>query len=410
MKLTNGSYRAILRKRNVRLLFLAQTISALGTWIGLVALNSKIYNLTHSSLGVAGLFLFMAAPSLLFGLMGGVYVDRFNRQRLLVAADSIRVVLTLLMLAAETAVFLYALVFLNALAGVVYRMARLAIVPQIAADKEDLLTTNALLNAAQTLTLVLGPAVGGLLIAALGVKSAFIIDAASFALSAGLIARMGMATAVAPQPPAGRTWGQIQTAVAFVRQNRPVAALILSTAAIMLGTGAVNALEIVYARTVLHTDDAGYGLLIASWGLGLFLGTLVVGRASRYVGDGRLYLASMALLGATLALYAYAPNLIVAIVIGIIGGVGNGLFLNLAQTLLQTLTPVEMLGRVGGFFTTVRDVTLFLSMLAAGTLADVVGVQILFAVAGLIVLVSVAIPPLLAESRASRLDWLAPSV
>ena len=118
----------------------------------------------------------------------------------------------------------------------------------------------------------------------------------------------------------------------------------------------------------------------------------------------------MALLGVMLALYALALNLMTAVTIGIVGGIGNGLFFNLVQTLLQTLTPVEMLGRVGGFFTAARDATLFLSMLAAGILADVVGVQTIFLVAGLIVLASAGLPLLMAEPRTARLDWLSSSV
>lgn len=164
-----------------------------------------------------------------------------------------------------------------------------------------------------------------------------------------------------------------------------------------------------YARTVLHVGDTGYGLLVASWGLGLFLGTLAVGRIGRRYEPGRLFGAAMGLLGLMLALYAYAANLGIAIVIGVVGGAGNGVLLNLLQTLLQQLTPADMLGRVGGFFMTARDVTAFLSMLLSGLLADRLGVQPIFFVAGLIMIAAALLPLLTAPRRRPVLDWLSPA-
>src|SRR5688572_33113074 len=106
---------ALWRERNIGRLFLAQAISFLGTWISLIALNVNIYDLTHSSLGVAAVFLLMALPSLLAGLVGGVYVDRFDRKKLMIATDLIRAVLTVLMLASNQVAVLYGLIVCHAL-------------------------------------------------------------------------------------------------------------------------------------------------------------------------------------------------------------------------------------------------------------------------------------------------------
>src|SRR5688572_5997796 len=88
------TYRSVLKERNVALLFTAQAISLLGSWISLIALNVRVYDLTRSSLGVAAVFLLTALPSLLFGIIGGVYVDRLKRKNLLVAMDFLRAGLT----------------------------------------------------------------------------------------------------------------------------------------------------------------------------------------------------------------------------------------------------------------------------------------------------------------------------
>lgn len=403
------TYRSILRSRNIRLLFAAQSISFLGTWISLIALNVKAYNLTQSSLGVSAIFLLTALPSLLFGLIGSVYVDRIDRKKLLIAADIARLLITVLIVLANNILLLYLLTFLCASAGMIYRMARLAIVPQLALAKEELLTINALLSLTQTLTLTVGPAVGGVIIAYLGVGSAFALDAATFAVSAVLIARMIVPGLNAGQLPSGWTLRHLQEGFRFVSANRAVRVIIVTTSAMMLGTGTINALEIVYARAVLHVDDTGFGLLVSSWGLGLLLGTLVVGRLGHRYELGRVFILAMGLLGVMLSVYAYVSSLSVAVVIGIIGGASNGVLAMVLQTLLQRLTPADLLGRVGGFFTIARDVTALIAMVLAGLLADIVGVQLIFFVAGLLVIAASLLPLVTTAQRQSRLDWLVPA-
>lgn len=399
-------YRQILQQCNIRLLFLAQSISMLGTWIGLIALNVKVYDLTQSALGVAGVFLSMALPSLVFGLVGGVFVDHVHRGRLLVAADALRMVLAVGMLLADTPAWLYALLLISASGGVFSRMARMAIVPHLAERKEDLLATNSLLNITQTLTLVLGPAIGGALVAAVGVPAALGLDAVSFGLSALLIVRMNIPTGEHEALPRGRTREQLRAGIEFVRGSRPVLSVIIATGVMLLGTGAINALELVYAEQVLGVGEVGFGLLISSWGVGLFFGTLVVGNLGEEAPLDRIFMGSVALLGVTLMLYAGAPSLAVAIVLGIVGGLGNGIQFSLAHALLQLLTPKEMMGRVAGIYTTTKEATTFVSMLAAGLLGDLAGVQPIFVVAGLIVTVAAVLPAVLAAGSTVRGRWL----
>ena len=379
------SARVLLKQPDIRRLFLAQTISSLGTWIGLVALNVKIYEQTQSSLGIAGLFLFLTLPSLLLGPLGGLIVDRADRRRLLIVADCLRFLLTIGLVVSHTVAWLYLLIFAKASASVLYRVARLAIVPEIA-RQEDLLSTNALLNSASMVTLVLGPAVGGLLVAAIGAPMALVLDALSFGLSALCIWTLHTKTNPSPAQQTTGGWQQLQAGLAAIGKNRRLLAVVLTNGVLLLGTGAINALEIVYAQSVLHVGDIGYGLLLSAWGGGLLVGTLGVGWLGRRWPEERLFVGGIALLGVSLVLYAHAPGLLVALLIGIVGGSSNGVVLNLSQMMVQTLTPKSLLGRVAGVFTSIRDAALFLSMLAAGFLADAVGVPAIFSGAGVIVM------------------------
>ncbi|MEW5988498.1 MAG: MFS transporter [Chloroflexota bacterium] len=385
--MTSTPSRSLLRPGNLRTLFMAQSVSNLGSWIGLIALNVRIYDLTGSSLGVAGLFLFTAAPSLLFGLVGGVWVDRFARQKVMVVADSLRVALTLLLLATDNVTLFYGLVFLNATAGVLYRTAQLAIIPQVVQRPVELPAANALINTALMLTMALGPAVGGLLVSQLGVNAALGLDALSFGLSALLIARLRLTRTSHPAS-SRQTWRNLRAGLALAAGERPLTLVILTASAVTLGTGAVNALEIVYARTVLGVGEVGYGLLFSAWGVGLLAGTLSLNAWLRRFPPVHLLTAGVTLLGAAIVAYALAPTLPVAVAIGLAGGVGAGLQFSLLHTLLQTHTPSDYLGRVSGLFTAARDLTLFVSMLAAGALADRVGVPAIFMAAGLVILVA----------------------
>lgn len=391
-----------LKERNIRLLFIAQTISLTGSWVSLIALNLKIYQLSQSALGVALLFGLAALPALLLGIVGGVWIDRFNRQKLMVGCDLARAALVLPVIFVNELVALYALVFLTACAGTIYRVARLAITPQLVANPHQLLAANALFSLAQTLTLALGPGMGGVLVACLGFELAFALDAASFLLSAGLTARLILPATAKNQAPAGNTWGLIREGFGFIRQNRAVSIIILTTSLVTLGSGSINALEVVYARTILGVDETAFGLLISSWGVGLFVGTLVIGWLGTRFDLLRVLVGAVALLGLSLAVYGYAGQLWVALLLGVVGGFGNGLMFTVVQTLLQTLVPGPLLGRVGGVFTLARDLTALLSMALAGLVASFVYLPLIFLASGLVVLGSALFPALLSASRQER--------
>ena len=185
-------YVAVLRtNRNFRLLFIGQTISQLGDWFNTVAVFALLLDLTGSATAVAWMMIVQFLPVALVGPMAGVVVDRIDRRRLMIAADLVRGVLILgLLFVRETDQIwiAYVVMALTVSASAFFEPARTATIPSITSAAE-LMPANALASAAWSAMLAIGASVGGLVTAVAGRHVAFVINAASFFVSAYFISR-----------------------------------------------------------------------------------------------------------------------------------------------------------------------------------------------------------------------------
>ena len=185
-------YLALLRNnRNYRLLFIGQTISQLGDWFNTVAVYALVLDLTGSATAVAWMMIVQFLPFAIVGPVAGVVVDRVNRRRLMIAADLLRgcSVLGFLLVRRPDQVWIaYVVMAVTVSASTFFEPARTATIPNITSS-EELLPANALSSAFWSAMLAIGAAVGGLVTAIAGKDAAFLINAASFFLSAVFIAQ-----------------------------------------------------------------------------------------------------------------------------------------------------------------------------------------------------------------------------
>src|SRR3954466_14328580 len=188
-------YRSALRHRDLRLLFGGLVVSATGSWAYNVALLAYVYDRTHSLGWVAGAGLARFVPVLLLSPYGGVVADRFERLRVMVGSDAVgvacRAAMAVVAAASGPPALIIALGALTAAVGVAYMPAVAATIPEIARE-EDLAAANALNSTIDELVVILGPAVGAGLLAASSPAVVFGLNAATFALSALIVARMGV--------------------------------------------------------------------------------------------------------------------------------------------------------------------------------------------------------------------------
>lgn len=278
-------YRALLTgNRNYRLLWFGQIVSQLGDWFNSVALYALLLELTGNATSVALMIIVQFLPMAVIGPVAGVVVDRVNRRRLMIAADILRglAVLVLLTVRRPDQVWLVyvvmgAVVSLTAF----FEPARTSVIPNVT-TRAQLLTANALSSATWSAMLAIGAGAGGIVTALFGRNAAFLVNAASFLISAAIIARTSF-NADPPEAKRPAGWasitgiGDLVEGMRYVRSDRHVAALMLVKAGWGIAGGALLIMTVMGEREfpVGGSAAAGIGVLYAARGVGAGLGPIM---------------------------------------------------------------------------------------------------------------------------------------
>ena len=394
-----------LRHRSFRLLWLGQLTSQVGDWVAFVALTGLVWELTEAGRWVAALRATHAAPILLLGPLAGVFADRWDRRGTMLAVDLVRAGLmgALAFSGALAAAFgfsqlaaILALSLVFELASLLFAPAKNAVLPLLV-PPEDLLAANGLSAATGTAALLVGPALGGLVVAWLGVGGALALDALTFAVSAATVALLrvppvpaGSRLMTEARGRAGQVLAELRAGFRHVRTERTALATVALEGIAMLAYGALSVLAVVLAERRLGLDPRGYGALLAAFGGGALLGSLVVGAVERRLGPRATLAAGFALVAAgTLPLAgvgAFAPALLGYAC----AGFGQMVVSVVGLTLFQRAVADEVLGRAFSIYNTVSHGVLLLVTTGAAALADLVALGPTLALAGLSQLLGVA--------------------
>lgn len=346
-------YGALLRHRDFRHLWIGQIASLLGDWFNLIASAALVGSLTQSGFAVGGLFIVRMLAPFVISPLAGVAADRFDRRRILILSDLARagiVLCFLLVRRPEDVWLLYVLTALQLGTGAFFFPARNALLPEVV-PAAGLGTANALTSATWSVMLALGAALGGLAAGYLGLYAAFLIDAATFVVSAWCIARLGPR----PRPPSGKTLkaalDQYRAGLGHLRRHRDTLGLVLHKAAIGLYSGGLDVLLVAIARDVFPIGEGGsiaLGLVFGVAGIGSGLGPI----AARYfTGDRDLPLRRSILLGyalGTTGLLLMAPLGSFALLLAgaLLRSAGGGIVWVFSTQLLLQTVPDHVRGRV----------------------------------------------------------------
>jgi MFS family permease len=330
-------------------------VSGLGTQAALVALPFQVYSQTNSAFLTGLLGAFELGPLVAMALLGGALADRFDRRKVLLL-DQIALVLCSGTLAALSFAhvtplgLLYVLGGLLAGAGAVQNVTRGAIVPNLV-DAARLRSALALTFGLFQLTLVVGPAVGGVLIGLFGVGTAYAVDAVS------CLAMVWAVVAMGPQPALHRdreigVRRSIADGLRFVRGNEAlVGSFVVDLVAMTFGMP--RALFPVLAVSVYHAGAEGTGLLFAAVSAGATVAALTTGWLEHARRLGRIVLWAVAAWGAAIALAGLAGSLALAAVLLAIAGAADSVSAVCRSTINQTVTPDAMRGRMSAVFSLV---------------------------------------------------------
>lgn len=386
MALTSSvGYLAVLRNnKNFRRLWYGQVVSQLGDWLDSIALFTLMLNLTGSGQAVGLLFLAEFLPGAIVGPFAGVVVDRLPRKLVMIGADIARAALVLLLLLVngpEDLWLLYVAVIGKMSLSSFFEPARSAIIPSLC-RREELVAANAVSGATWSAMLALGAAVGGLVAGTLGVQAAFILDAASFLLSAVLIATVRAPARAVPAASEGapprasavaQVAGELRDGLRYVFTHRELLWLTFTKGLWSLGGGVLLLLTL-FGREVFPLGQAGaisIGLLYAARGIGTGVGPLVAMR----LGGGaqfmrRAIVLSFFITGAGYIMLGAAPALALAALCVLFAHTGGSVQWVFSTALIQARAPDRFLGRV--FATEYAGFTLAtaLSAYLAGTASD----------------------------------------
>jgi predicted MFS family arabinose efflux permease len=377
-----------LRHRDFRLLWSAQAVSLGGDGIYLVAIAWLVYDISNRPGALAIVGFAWTLPQVAGLLLAGVLSDRFERRRLLVIADLVRCVaigaIAALAYAGTAKIWhLVLLVMVYGLGQALFQPAYTAIVPEIV-PREELLQANALREVLEPLGMrFAGPALGGVLIALFGVGTAFLIDAVTFAVSALLV--IGISARPPPRAEAGSIRRDLAEGFAYVRAHAWLWGTLVGAAMFLLFTfGPFEVLLPYVIRNDLGGDAATFGTVLAAGGLGSFFGAILIGRTGlprRHVTYmwGAWCAGDLLFVGLAVAQDAWVMCALAFVSFALATSA-----LVVWNTLMNTLVPPELLGRVSSFDWFVSIGLTPLSFALTGPVASVIGARETLAAAGLL--------------------------
>ncbi len=384
-----------LRHRNFRLFFTGQGISLVGTWLTKVATSWLVYRLTGSA-WLLGVVAFAGQiPTFVLAPLAGVMIDRWNRYRVLLATQTLAMLQSFLLagLAISGLIRVWEVIALNVLQGLIDAFdmtVRQSMVVQMVDDRADLPNAIALNSSMVNAARLLGPAIAGVLIAAVGEGWCFFVDAVSY--GAVILSVLLMRLDEPPRAPKStRVLHEMAEGFRYVSGFAPIRALLLLLAVTGLAGRPFAVLLPVIAREVMHGGAGTLGTLQATAGVGALAGALYLAARTSVLGLGRVVVMSAALFGFGLIAFSRVHVLWLAMPLLLLAGTGMMLQTAASNTIIQTIVDEDKRGRVMSLLAMSLFGTVPIGSLIAGALATRIGAENTILVGGAICVVAAAI-------------------
>ncbi|CAM3755683.1 MFS transporter [Kibdelosporangium persicum] len=379
--------RTVLRNSGYRRLFAAQTISRWGDTMNTVALVVLVFQLTGSGLGVSGVVIAEILPVLLLAPIAGAVVDRLPRVRVMVGADLARMALAgVLPLVDQHIVAVFAIAFGMSAGSVFFNPASASALPSIVTEDELVAANSGLWSAAVVSQIALAP-LAGVLVAAWGPAPAFWFNAATFAGSALALTRLRL-----PHPPApvsSSTWTvRVLEGPRLLIRDRLLRLLASVQLLAALSAGATSALLVVLAELHLGAGPGGFGLLLGAIGVGAAFGPFLLTRLTSNPRQPTLLFGPYLLRGLVDLILAATRNLPTAMGALALYGVGTSTGMVTYNSLLQAEVAEHQRGRVFAGFDMLWQSGRLASIALGGLAADAFGIQAVYILGGILLLIA----------------------
>ncbi len=373
----------IRHERRAAVFFAALTQSALGNGAGYVALLLIAYSRFESPWAISIVLLADLVPAMLLGPVFGAVADRFSRRACVVAADLLRAGAFTGIALVDSFEVTVALAVIAGTGTALFTPAALASLPSLV-ERRRLPAATSVYGAISDLGYTAGPALAGAMLLLGGAEAIMAVNGATFALSAVVLAllRFGAAPAQSGTPAGGSILRAAAEGFRSARALPGVPTILVASSLAFFFVGLFNVAELLFAREVLGTSEAGFSLLVAVFGVGFIAGSLAGAEGGVLPELKRRYLLGLALMGAGFLASGLAPSVAIAAGAFLTTGFGNGLVLVYERLLFQATVSDALAGRVFGIKDSLAAWAFGIAFLVAGGLIELTDVRAVIVCAG----------------------------
>jgi MFS family permease len=381
----------VLRHVNFRRLWFGSVASAAGASVGSIVIVWLVYSATHSAIAISLLGIVQFLPTLLFGVLAGALIDRWDRRRLMLACDVARAIsfgalALFVLLYGASLVVLIGVVFVVAAFSTAFRPATNATIPRLlpSAEVQD---ANGLLQGGSTIASFLGSPIGGLLVVTVGAVVGLALNALTFAISGAMIFLMTIPTAPAGSVATGSARRSLLAEVGegfrYLRSQRALLIITLTAMVANLFLSIWGGFTVIYVAIQLHQGAAGFGIVVAANTAGFAIGALLPGRLHTERAPGIWLTAAWGLVGFFIIGLAFTSSLLVAVPLTVTAGVLLALGNTTWLSGVQRSVPDEYLGRYFATDEAGSFAMIPLGVAVGGVLIVLIGISRTYIIAGL---------------------------
>ena len=388
---------ALLRKRNYGLLWFAQLVSMIGDWALFAALPFFVYQITGSVLATGVMFMIQVLPPLLLGSVAGVFVDRWDRRWTMIGSSLFRGTVLVILLgvrSADKVWLVYLAGFLESAASQFFGPANNALLPTLV-DEDQLLMANSLDSMGENSARLIGPALGGVLLASIGLQGVILVDIGSYLVAALLMFLIRVPvkeSSTTTEESVGSAitdfWREFVAGIKLVASTPPLSRIFLVLGIALLGDSILTVLLVAFFQDVVGVGSTEFGLVLTVRGVAGILGGLVMGAVGSKFEPNQLIPFGLIATGIALVAMVFWPIFTITLLIMILLSVPLMAWLISSQTWIQTHAPGEYRGRVFGVYGTFSALLMLVGMAFASGLGDTLGISNTLYVGGSVYILS----------------------
>ena len=358
-----------LKSRNYRLFFIGQSVSLIGTWMQVIALSWLVYDLTDSALLLGLVGFFSQVPSFFIAPFSGVFVDRWNRHRILVATQALSMIQAFILafLTLTGRITIWQIILLSLGLGLINAFdmpARQAFVVEMVEKRSDLANAIALNSSMVNSARLIGPAIAGILVALVGEGFCFLINGITF--MSVIVALLAMKLKKQPEHRySNNIVYDIKEGFRYAFGFVPIRSILLFLGLVSFIGMPYTVLMPIFAKDILQGGPNFLGFLMSSAGIGALIGGIYLASRKTVRGLGRILAAATGIFGVSLILFSTSRILWLSLLMMLVSGFGMIVHIAASNTILQTITEDDKRGRVMSFFTMA-----FMGMAPFGTLLE----------------------------------------